>query len=124
MHTRRSGKPFRVNLPNKRVPNALQSLNEFVLKARLGIKPVAGVKHREQILNYISILLSSNVRESLHGYVVLGTLEPTDDILAHLGLILTIAERTTVLEGLNNSRLKCAAPTAPERASAYAPISY
>ena len=113
MHTRRSGKPFRVNLPNKRVPNALQSLNEFVLKARLGIEPVAGVKHREQILNYISILLSSNVRESLHGYVVLGTLEPTDDILAHLGLILTIAERTTVLEGLNNSWLKCAASTAP-----------
>jgi|SRR5580658_10324604 hypothetical protein len=113
VHTRRSGKPFRVNLSNKRVPNAFQSLNEFVLKARLGIERVARVKHREQILDYISILLSGNVRESLHRYVVLGTLEPTDDILSHLGLILTIAERTRFLEGLNNSRLKCAAHTAP-----------
>jgi hypothetical protein len=113
VHARRSSKPFRVNLSNKRVPNAFQSLNEFVLEARLGIKRVARVKHREQILDYITILLPSDVRESLHGYVILGTLEPTDDILSHLGLILTIAERASVLEGLNNSRLKCTAPTAP-----------
>jgi hypothetical protein len=33
--------------------------------------------------------------------------------LSHLGLILTITERTRFLEGLNNSRLKCAAHTAP-----------
>jgi hypothetical protein len=100
-------------MSNKRVPNAFQSVNEFVFKARLEIERVARVKHREQILDYISIFLSSNVRESLHGYVVLGTLEPTDNILSHLGLILTIAERTGVLEGLNDSRLKCAARTAP-----------
>ena len=113
MHTRRSGKPFRIYLSNERVPNALQSLNEFILKACLGIERIARVKHREQILDYIPILLSRNVRQSLHGYVVLGALEPTDDILSHLGLILTIAERASVLQGLSNSRLKCASPTAP-----------
>ena len=123
MHARRSGKPFRVNMSNKRVPNALQSLDEFVLKASLRLEWVARVKHREQILDYVSILLSSNIRESLHGYVVLGTLQPANNILSHLGLILTIAERTSVFEGLTNGRLKCAPHTAPHRASSYAPTA-
>jgi hypothetical protein len=92
---------------------ALQSRNELVLKSRLGIERVARVKHREQILDYISVLLPSNVRKRLHGYVVLGALEPTNDVLSHLGLILTIAERTRILEGLNRSRLKCTGPTTP-----------
>ena len=113
MHTRRGGKPFGIHLTNKWVPKALQSRNELVLKPRLGIERVSRVKHREQILNYIPILLPGNVRERLHGYVILGALEPPDDVLSHLGLIVTIAERPRFLEGLNRSRLKCATHTAP-----------
>ncbi len=123
MHTRRSSEPFGVYLPDERVSNALQGLNEFVLETCLEIEGVTRVEHREQILEYIAILLPGDVRKSLHRYVVLGALEPTDDILSHLGLVLTIAERAVVFDGLNGNRRKCAGPTSPERAPARAPTA-
>ncbi len=123
VHTRRSSEPFGVYLPDERVSNALQGLNEFVLETCLEIKGVTRVEHREQILEYIAILLPGDVRKSLHRYVVLGALEPTDDILSHLGLVLTIAERAVVFDGLNGNRRKCAGPTSPERAPARAPTA-
>ena len=121
VHTRRSGKPFRVYLSDERVPNAFQGRDKFVLKTRLRIERVARVKHREQVVEYIAILLSGDVRESLHRYIILGALQPTNDILSHLGLVLTITERAGFLEGLNSSRRKCAGPTSPQRAPARAP---
>jgi len=123
VHTRRSSKPFGVYLPDERVSNALQGRNEFVLETCLEIKGVTRVEHREQIVEYIAILLPGDVRKSLHRYVVLGALEPTDDILSHLGLVLTIAERAVVFDGLNGNRRKCAGPTSPERAPARAPTA-
>ena len=123
VHTRRSSEPFGVYLPDERVSNALQGLNEFVLETCLEIKGVTRVEHREQILEYIAIFLPGDVRKSLHRYVVLGALEPTDDILSHLGLVLTIAERAVVFDGLNGNRRKCAGPTSPERAPARAPTA-
>ena len=123
MHARRSSKPFGVHLPDEWVPNTLQRLNEFVFKARLGFEGVAGVEHRVKILENIAILSPGDVRESLHRYVVLCALEPTDDVLSHLGLILTIAERTSVFDELNSNRRKRASSTSPKRTPARAPIT-
>ena len=123
MHARRSSKPFGVHLPDEWVPNTLQRLNELVFKARLGFKGVARVEHRVEILEDIAILPPGDVREGLHRYVVLCALEPTDDVLSHLGLVLTIAEGTSVFDGLNSNRRKRASPTSPKRTPARAPIA-
>ena len=123
MHARRSGKPFGIHLPGEWVPHTLQRLNEFVFKPRLGFEGVARVEHRIKILENIAILPPGDVRESLHRYVVLCALEPTDDVLSHLGLVLTIAKRASVFDGLNSDRRKRARPTSPKRTPARAPIA-
>src|SRR5579863_9091687 len=125
VHARRSSKPFRVYLSDERVPHALQRRNEFVLETCLEIEGIARVEHREQILEDIAILLPSDVRECLHRDVVLGALEPAGDLLSHLGLVLAIAERTSVSDdGLNGNRRKCASsPASPDRAPARAPTA-
>lgn|SRR6266850_5492903 len=124
VHTRRSGKPFGVYLSDERVPNALQRRNEFVFNTRVKIEGIARVKHREQILENIAILLPGDVRECLHRDVVFGALEPTDDLLSHLGLVLAIAERTGVSDdGLDANRWKCTGSGSPDRAPARAPTA-
>jgi len=105
VHTRRSSKPFGVYLSDERVLNARQCRNEFVFNTCVKIEGIARVEHQEQILENIAILLPGNVRESLHRDVVFGALEPTDDLLSHLGLVLAIAERTGVSDdGLDANR--------------------
>jgi hypothetical protein len=43
--------------------------------------------------------------------------------LSHLRLVLTIAEGTSVFDGLNSNRRKRASPTSPKRTPARAPIA-
>ena len=86
------------------------------------IERVHRVKHRDQILKYVAILLPGDVHKCLHRYVILGALEPANDILTHLGLVLAITEWARVFERLNGSLWKHAYSTSPERAPARAPV--
>jgi hypothetical protein len=124
VHARWSSKPLGVYLSDERVPNALQRRNKLVLKTCLELEGIARVEHREQVLENMAVLLSGDVREGLHRDVVLRALEPTDDLLSHLGLVLAIAERPGVSDdGLDGNRLKCTSPASPHRAPARAPTA-
>ena len=122
MHARWSGEPSGVHLSDEWVLYAFQRRNELVLKAQLRIEQVAWIKHGEQELEYVAIVLPSHVRQGLHRDVVLCASEPADNVLAHLGLVLTIAERASVFENLRSSWWRHGHPASPERSSTRAPI--
>jgi hypothetical protein len=124
VHTRGSSKPFWVYLSDERISNTLQRRNKVVLKTDLEIERITRVEHREQVVENISILLPGDVRECLHRDVILGALEPTDDLLSHLGLVLAISKRTSVPDdGLNSNRRKRCSPATPERTPACTPAT-
>ena len=118
MHTRRCSKPSVVQRMRIRITECFQRGRKIILKPAAR-KWISRIKIQDKKLEYSTIFLSLDVVQSTGCDLEACALEKDEDVVSHLGLILSIAEWTSIFEWLI-SLLLVLAPTRPYRRSSCA----